>query len=91
MTSEQLYNELLEISDELSGTLNYDGLVIKWEFDGINHPFDVYEFQDFLDRVYENDKEKIEEVVDDLGSTDIIISEPEYDETFVFFYIEVNG
>ena len=83
MTTEDLFLELQDtIADKLLGMLTYDGIVLKWEYDGIDYIHDGLE--EHLDAVAFDDKEIISENIDD----DFIITEPEIHDTFIYFYIE---
>lgn len=85
MLTEDLYLELEKtISNKLTGTLNYDGFVLKWEYDGIENIHNGLD--EHLDVVAHEDKEII---TDYLQKYDyFVVSEPEIHDTFVYFYIE---
>lgn len=74
-----------EISNELAGELSFDGTVLKWEYDGIDHLHNQLEYH--LDITAHEDKEIIEGFLLD-NDEDFVVSEPETHDTFVYFYIE---
>jgi hypothetical protein len=88
MTLDELFESLQEINAELSGEIIYEGDVLKWKYDS----FGVFDGEhltvhEHLEEIYESDKlilfEQYEEELDSF-----FLTEPEYDDTFVFFYIE---
>lgn len=85
MSTQELYQQLNEeIENELQGQLIFDGVVLKWEYDGFDFLHD--DLEEHLDLVAHEDKELINEILADYN--EFIITEPETHDTFVYFYIE---
>ena len=85
MTIQELHKTIEdELSNDLNGQFNFDGEVLKWEYDGIEYLHDSLE--EHLDIVSHEDKEIIEDFLTDYD--EFVVSEPEIHETFAYFYIE---
>lgn len=85
MTTDQLFFYMeKKLAKKISGKLTFDGSVIKYEYDGLNHLFD--DLEEHLEEIAFEDKELIDEYLqkyEDFFSTEI-----EIHDTFAFFYIE---
>jgi hypothetical protein len=85
MSTQEIYNLMQEeIACDLSGNLIYDGNVLKWEYDGLEHLYNGLD--EHLDIVAHDDKEIIEDFLTPYD--DFVVTEPETHDTFIYFYIE---
>lgn len=75
-----------ELSHNLSGVLLFnDADSIRWQLDGIQYGHSESDLEDLAN----DDMDLIREVLDDYAyENDVEITEPEFDDTYVFFYIE---
>lgn len=73
-----------KLEKKISGELTFDGSVIKWEYDALNHSYD--DLDEHLDFVSNEDKEMIDEYLK--KHDDFLTTEIEIHDTFAFFYIE---
>jgi len=82
-----LYNLMKEeVCDSIVGYISYEGIAIKWEYDSFNNEFDDNESElEHLHRIFEEDLETIEELV---NIENCHISDPTIEDTYISFYIE---
>ena len=82
MSLDEVYDILYdELSNDLTGTLNYDGVSIKWEFDSFSV---LGSDEDSVHETYEMDCELINGIIE---LSDYTISQPEIVDQFIMFYI----
>lgn len=84
MSIEDIYFELENLP--LTGEITTEDGHIKWKYDS----FMIYsgvDIEEHLEEVYSEDKELIEELMDVLVD-EYTLTLPEYEETWVHFYIE---
>jgi hypothetical protein len=86
MTTQELF-ELLEeeFAGDLIGELKYTGDVIKYQFDSFQQDTDDFD----LDDVCYEDRTMIDDwLASDEEYEDFFTTEPEKDDTIIYFYIE---
>lgn len=84
---EEIYNTLKEeVAHNLAGELLInDGTSIRWQLDGIVHGHS----QNDLEELAQDDIDLINEILEEYSYNELIeIRAPEFDDIFVFFYIE---
>ena len=84
----EIFETLIEdqINDSLYGDISFEDEMIKWEYDGLYK--DDGDMQGHLEMVVDSDKTIIEEVLEECNVLDdLLITEPEIDETRISFEI----
>ena len=87
MTTQKIFNLLKEeIGDDLTGEIEYNGEVIKYQYDSFQKDIDLdIDLYDICDE----DRTIIDEwLSSDDNYDDFFTTEPEIDDTIIYFYIE---